>query len=128
MALSNDPETPKTWHYGLVARYWAEFNHTGPEIAYFKTFVEEGRGPALDVACDTGRLLIPFLRAGLDVDGVDVSEDMSLSVANRQVPRGSSLVFTAKQFTCSISLGGIEPSSCVAASESGAIGSTTCSG
>lgn len=76
MALSAGPETPKTWHHGLVARYWAEFNHSGPEIAYFKAFVEEGSGPALDVACGTGRLLIPFLRAGLDVDGVDVSQDM----------------------------------------------------
>jgi SAM-dependent methyltransferase len=28
------------------------------------------------VACGTGRLLIPYLRAGLDVDGCDISEDM----------------------------------------------------
>jgi SAM-dependent methyltransferase len=30
----------------------------------------------LDLACGTGRLLIPYLRAGLDVDGCDVSADM----------------------------------------------------
>ena len=66
---------PQTWHYGLVAKWWAEFNEDGPEIAYFQTYVERGR-PALDVACGTGRLLIPFLRAGLDVDGCDVSGDM----------------------------------------------------
>jgi SAM-dependent methyltransferase len=47
----------------------------GPEIAYFQRHVERGQ-PALDVACGTGRLLIPFLRAGLDVDGCDVSADM----------------------------------------------------
>jgi SAM-dependent methyltransferase len=67
---------PKTWHYGVIARYWAEFNTGGPEIEYFRRFVEEGRGPAADVACGTGRLLLPWLHAGLDVDGVDVSEDM----------------------------------------------------
>ncbi len=66
---------PKTWHYGLVAKWWAEFNDSGPEIAYFRNFVEPGQ-PALDVACGTGRLLIPYLRAGLDVDGCDVSPDM----------------------------------------------------
>lgn len=66
---------PQTWHYGLVARWWAEFSEDGPEIAYFQKFVERGQ-PALDVACGTGRLLIPFLRAGLDVDGCDVSADM----------------------------------------------------
>ncbi|MBA2384747.1 MAG: methyltransferase domain-containing protein [Actinobacteria bacterium] len=30
----------------------------------------------LDVACGTGRLLLPYLRDGLDVDGCDVSPDM----------------------------------------------------
>ena len=68
-------ETPKTWHYGLVAKCWAEFNQDGPEIAYFQKYVERGQ-PALDVACGTGRLLVPYLRAGLDVDGCDVSPDM----------------------------------------------------
>jgi SAM-dependent methyltransferase len=65
----------QTWHYGVVAQYWAEFNVDGPEIAYFQRFVEAGQ-PALDLACGTGRLLIPYLRAGLDVDGSDVSPDM----------------------------------------------------
>jgi SAM-dependent methyltransferase len=64
-----------TWHHGLVARWWAEFAEPGPEIEYFRPFVEQGQ-PALDLACGTGRLLIPYLRAGLDVDGCDVSPDM----------------------------------------------------
>jgi len=54
----------------------AEFNVSGPEIDYFRKFVEAGGQPALDVACGTGRLLIPYLRAGLDVDGCDLSDDM----------------------------------------------------
>lgn len=65
----------QTWHYGLVARWWAEFNLDGPEIDYFRPFVEAGQ-PALDAGCGTGRLLIPYLRAGFDVDGCDVSPDM----------------------------------------------------
>jgi SAM-dependent methyltransferase len=68
-------DAPQTWHYGLVAKWWAEFNEDGPEIAYFQKYVERGQ-PALDVACGTGRLLVPYLRAGLDVDGCDVSADM----------------------------------------------------
>jgi SAM-dependent methyltransferase len=66
---------PQTWHYGLVAEWWAEFNLDGPEIDYFGRFVERGQ-PALDAGCGTGRLLLPWLRAGLDVDGGDVSTDM----------------------------------------------------
>ena len=64
-----------TWHHGLVARWWAEFNRDGPEIEYFRTFVAAGQ-PALDAGCGTGRLLLPWLRDGLDVDGCDVSADM----------------------------------------------------
>lgn len=69
------PSEPRTWHYGVVARWWAEFNLDGPEISYFQRFVEAGQ-PALDLACGTGRLLIPWLKVGLDVDGCDISADM----------------------------------------------------
>jgi SAM-dependent methyltransferase len=64
-----------TWHYGLVADWWALFNTDGPEIAYFGDYVAAGQ-PALDAGCGTGRLLAPWLDAGYDVDGCDVSEDM----------------------------------------------------
>jgi SAM-dependent methyltransferase len=69
---------PQTWHYGLIARYSAEFNDDfrSHEIPYFQRHIERGGEPALDVACGTGRLLLPYLRAGLDVDGCDVSADM----------------------------------------------------
>jgi SAM-dependent methyltransferase len=69
-------DKPQTWHYGLVARHWAEHNTGGPEIAYFQSLIERHGQPALDAACGTGRLLIPFLRAGVDVDGCDLSPDM----------------------------------------------------
>ena len=43
-----------TWHHGVVARWWAEFNvDGGPELAFYRGFVEAGQ-PALDVACGTG--------------------------------------------------------------------------
>ena len=64
-----------TWHHGIVATWWDEFNRDGPEIDFFRRYVEEGQ-PALDAGCGAGRLLVPFLRAGLDVDGCDVSPDM----------------------------------------------------
>ena len=70
-------DAPQTWHHGLVAQWWSEFNDEfrSHEIPYFRRFVERGQ-PALDVGCGTGRLLLPLLRAGLDVDGSDVSADM----------------------------------------------------
>jgi SAM-dependent methyltransferase len=70
---------PQTWHYGIVAQHWAEFQNyslDAPDIAYYQKFIESNGQPALDVACGTGRLLLPYLRAGLDVDGCDISPDM----------------------------------------------------
>ena len=70
-------DTPQTWHYGLIARWWAEFNEPDPvELAFYQGFVERDGQPALDLGCGTGRLLLPLLQAGLDVDGCDLSPDM----------------------------------------------------
>ena len=70
-------DEPQTWHHGLVVRWWAEFNVADPaELAFYRAFVERDGQPALDLACGTGRLLLPLLRAGLDVDGCDLSSDM----------------------------------------------------
>jgi SAM-dependent methyltransferase len=80
-------EQPQTWHHGLVADWWAEFNLEGPEIEYFGRFVEQGQ-PALDAGCGTGRLLLPWLRAGYDVDGTDVSADMIERVGRRARAEG----------------------------------------
>jgi SAM-dependent methyltransferase len=69
--------SPETWHHGLMARWWAEF--TAPEeseLAFYRNVVERNGEPALDLACGVGRLLLPLLEAGLDVDGADVSADM----------------------------------------------------
>ena len=69
-------EKAQTWHYGLVARWWAEFNNDGPEIALFRKYIDEYGDPVLDTGCGTGRLLIPYVESGLRVDGSDASVDM----------------------------------------------------
>ncbi len=76
MDAAGGADAPGTWHYGVVAQWWSEFNTGGPEIACFRAFIERYGEPALDVACGTGRLLLPYLRDGLDVDGCDISADM----------------------------------------------------
>jgi len=51
-------DQPQTWHYGLIARYWAEFNdHFRPhEIPYFQRFIEPDGEPAL---VEPGGTLLP---------------------------------------------------------------------
>jgi SAM-dependent methyltransferase len=70
-------EQPQTWHYGLIARWWAEFNAPdATELAFYRGVIERAGPPALDLGCGAGRLLLPLLSAGLDVDGCDISPDM----------------------------------------------------
>lgn len=66
----------RTWHYGLVARWWGEFNEGGDDVEFFRQAIAHSGEPALDAGCGTGRLLLPFVRAGMDVDGSDASRDM----------------------------------------------------
>jgi SAM-dependent methyltransferase len=72
---ARDSTAAVTWHHGLIARWWANFNLDGPEIAFFGSYIAAGQ-PALDVGCGNGRLLVPWVADGLDVDGVDASPDM----------------------------------------------------
>lgn len=75
-------EQPQTWHYGVMARWWAE-NTAEPEgLAYYGAAIERFGQPALDLGCGTGRILLPLLAAGYDVEGIDISADM-LEVAGR---------------------------------------------
>jgi hypothetical protein len=39
------------WHHGLVAEWWAEFEVDGPEIQYFRRFVEEGHACISETNC-----------------------------------------------------------------------------
>ena len=66
-----------TWHHGLMARWWAEFVPAEPaELDYFRGAIRKFGEPALDLGCGAGRILIPMLAEGFDIDGSDVSADM----------------------------------------------------
>ncbi|MFZ4657555.1 MAG: class I SAM-dependent DNA methyltransferase [Caldilineaceae bacterium] len=70
-------DKPQVWHYGLVAQLWDEFwSVNTPELGYLQTQIERYGQPVLDLGCGVGRLLLPLLRAGIDIDGCDISPDM----------------------------------------------------
>jgi len=64
---------PQTWHHGLIADWWANFNLDAPEVELYRPYL---RSPVLDAGCGAGRLLVPLLAAGYDIEGCDVSADM----------------------------------------------------
>jgi SAM-dependent methyltransferase len=69
---------PATWHHGLMAEWWSHFNDDFRihERDYYLDAVSRTGGPVLDAGCGTGRVLVPLLDAGFEVDGCDQSADM----------------------------------------------------
>jgi SAM-dependent methyltransferase len=61
--------------------------HPG-NLTFWRSLVEATGGPALELACGTGRLLLPLARAGTDVVGLDISPFM-LAVADRNLAQES---------------------------------------
>jgi len=54
------------------------------DIAFWVDLARQTGGEALELACGTGRVLIPLARAGLRVTGLDISPNM-LAVARRKL-------------------------------------------
>jgi len=69
-------DEPVVWHFGLMAERWAEFITDAREIPFYLQEIARYGQPVLDVAFGTGRVLLPLLRAGIDIDGCDISGDM----------------------------------------------------
>jgi SAM-dependent methyltransferase len=45
-------------------------------LNFYVTLAREASGPVLDIACGTGRILLPCLQAGVDIEGLDLFEPM----------------------------------------------------
>lgn len=73
-------------HYsGVVAEWYdALIESEENDIKYYQKFAEESKGPVLELACGTGRLLFPYLKEGVQIDGVDVSEEM-LEICKKKI-------------------------------------------
>jgi SAM-dependent methyltransferase len=75
---------------GLAATAWERFStdEVGPDDAFFRALAARFGDPALDIGCGSGRLLLPLLGAGLDVEGVEPSADMLALCRQRAAARG----------------------------------------
>ena len=64
---------------GLVAQAydcWLPHDADYGDLEMYRRAIEQGDGPALELGCGNGRLLLRYRMAGLDVDGVDSAADM----------------------------------------------------
>jgi len=54
------------------------------DVAFFVAAAIDSNGPVLEIGCDTGRVLIPTARAGVEIVGLDLSAHM-LSVCRERL-------------------------------------------
>lgn len=75
---------------GLGATAWELFSgeEAGPDDPFFRAIVEQYGEPVLDIGCGSGRLLLPMLGEGRDIEGVEPSADMLAICRERAAARG----------------------------------------
>lgn len=55
--------------------FW-EAEDDGSEVALMAAFLKKFPGPALEIGSGSGRLMFPLVQMGLDVEGLELSQDM----------------------------------------------------
>ena len=71
--------TPSYEYHGLMAKTWDLFRGDTSQWEdrfFYLDVVTKYGGPVLDVGCGTGRILLDFMKQGVDIDGVDNSPEM----------------------------------------------------
>jgi SAM-dependent methyltransferase len=71
-----DPWTAEIYDYQSQGR--------GDDVPFWLSLVQEAEGEVLELACGTGRVLLPLARAGVRITGLDISDPM-LAVARRKL-------------------------------------------
>jgi SAM-dependent methyltransferase len=66
-----------------AALYDWEYRRRRDDVRFYRTLADERGGPILDLGCGTGRLLLPLLRAGHTVVGLDRAAPMLARAAER---------------------------------------------
>ena len=68
----------KQFYSGLPAQLYDQFfpEIDEQELAFFIQYIEKLPAPSLEIACGTGRILLPLLERGYQVEGFDASLEM----------------------------------------------------
>jgi SAM-dependent methyltransferase len=61
------------------------------DLPFYLDLADQSRGPVLEIACGTGRVLLPIARKGIEICGVDNSQPM-LNVLNQNLASESQVV------------------------------------
>lgn len=68
----------------IAAYYDWEHERFLDDLPLYRGFAQHCGGPVLELACGTGRLLVPLAEAGVEIEGLDASEAM-LAIARSRL-------------------------------------------
>jgi ubiquinone/menaquinone biosynthesis C-methylase UbiE len=72
---------------GLAASTWDDLHsERSADHDFYLGLIKSNPGKVLDVGCATGRLLVPYLAEGIDIEGMDSSSDM-LALCGQKIER-----------------------------------------
>ncbi len=67
---------------------------------FYLGLAKAARGPVLDVCCGTGRILLPCLQAGVDIEGLDLFPAMLARLREKAAALGRQPVLHEANMTC----------------------------
>ena len=70
--------------YVDYAEYYDQAHDITVDIPFYVEYAKHSGGPVLELACGTGRVLIPIAKAGVRIHGLDLSENM-LRIAEKKI-------------------------------------------
>ncbi len=88
----NEPNDDYDYEGFLAEIYdlWFPRGEVFEDTEFYYQQISASGGKALDVGCGSGRLLVPFLQAGLNVEGLDLSKTMLERCTERLAEHGLS--------------------------------------
>jgi len=81
-------QSPDAGYYLDPALYDAIYSDVTADIAPHVAAMRAADGPALEVCCGNGRLLIPALEAGVSCEGLDIEEPMLAALRAKLAAKG----------------------------------------
>jgi SAM-dependent methyltransferase len=79
---------PNPSPYDAPELYDLLFDSLDFDVPFWLGVARGAGGPVLEIACGSGRLLLPSLRAGVDIDGIDASPAMIARLKERAAAEG----------------------------------------
>ncbi len=76
-----------------LAQYYDLVNDFEDDVEFFVDFALEKGGKTLELACGTGRITIPLAKNGVNITGIDVSEEMLSLAKEKALKEGANIDF-----------------------------------